>query len=205
MSPQLGQGANLALIDAEKLVDCLQREALGEASGGGVEAALAAYTRERWWRLQFYQAQSRLLTPVFASHSELIRSLERAPPPRPPILWISPPLLGPPLLPMRPSRSAAQRRRGALLRRSGRPATRCSTLAATPRSSAPSCTRCSAGPRPPTSAGPGAQSRRKSSSGSWRICRRSGRRCAAGRRRRVRTGRPRSWMDGQNNAGEGAS
>ena len=81
MSPQLGQGANLALIDAEKLVDCLQREALGEASGGGVEAALAAYTRERWWRLQFYQAQSRLLTPVFASHSELIRSLERAPPP----------------------------------------------------------------------------------------------------------------------------
>ena len=77
MSPQLGQGANLALIDAEKLVDCLVRETI---KGGGskalrdgrlLTAALDAYTKERWWRLNFYAMQSRLLTPFFSSKSVL--------------------------------------------------------------------------------------------------------------------------------------
>ena len=75
MSPQLGQGANLALIDAEKLVDCLA-DAGGEASA--VEGALAEHTKRRWWRLQFYQAQSRVLTPVFASQSNVLRHVRNA-------------------------------------------------------------------------------------------------------------------------------
>ena len=29
--------------------------------------------QERWWRLQFYQAQSQLLTPLFASRSRVLR------------------------------------------------------------------------------------------------------------------------------------
>lgn len=83
MSPQLGQGANLAMIDAEKLVDALveaQRspsqpaDAL-EAADVDLPKALAAYTRDRWSRVVFYQAQSRLLTPLFASRSELLRAL----------------------------------------------------------------------------------------------------------------------------------
>ncbi len=100
MSPQLGQGANLAMIDAEKLVDQLVEKSGGggrggergggegggeRGSGGGgggdfdgecdIPAALAAYTSERWWRVAFYQAQSRLLTPLFASRSEPLRLL----------------------------------------------------------------------------------------------------------------------------------
>jgi 2-polyprenyl-6-methoxyphenol hydroxylase-like FAD-dependent oxidoreductase len=69
MSPQLGQGANLALIDAMKLVDALERHP------ADVPAALDSYTRDRWWRVAFYQAQSRILTPVFASRSEALRVL----------------------------------------------------------------------------------------------------------------------------------
>ena len=62
-------GANLALIDAMKLVDALERQP------ADLPAALAAYTRERWTRVAFYQAQSRLLTPIFASRSEILRFL----------------------------------------------------------------------------------------------------------------------------------
>ena len=71
MSPQLGQGANLALIDAEKLVDALE----AHSSPQDLPAALAAYTRDRWLRVTFYQAQSRILTPIFASRSETLRVL----------------------------------------------------------------------------------------------------------------------------------
>ena len=82
MSPQLGQGANLAMIDAEKLVDALVascREGARPADGArgprDVDAALSAYTASRWLRVLFYQAQSRVLTPLFASRSELLRAL----------------------------------------------------------------------------------------------------------------------------------
>merc|ERR1711907_278432 len=68
MSPQLGQGANLALIDAAKLVDCLEQTP-------DVNAALNQYTRDRWSRVTFYQAHSRLLTPIFASRSRSLRVL----------------------------------------------------------------------------------------------------------------------------------
>jgi 2-polyprenyl-6-methoxyphenol hydroxylase-like FAD-dependent oxidoreductase len=61
MSPQLGQGVNLALLDAHLLVRCLQTHA-------GVGAALAAYSAQRRAHLRFYAWASRLMTPVFQSH-----------------------------------------------------------------------------------------------------------------------------------------
>lgn len=62
MSPQLGQGTNLALMDAMVLGECLEEES-------GVEAAFAAYTRRRKAHLRFYQSASRWLTPLFQSDS----------------------------------------------------------------------------------------------------------------------------------------
>jgi salicylate hydroxylase len=62
LSPQLGQGANLALIDAATLADCL-----GAASS--IEAALAVYSRRRRRHGNFYALASRWLTPFFQSDS----------------------------------------------------------------------------------------------------------------------------------------
>ncbi|MSP15481.1 MAG: FAD-dependent monooxygenase [Myxococcales bacterium] len=64
-SPQLGQGANLALIDALVLADALAAEAT-------IAGALARYTRERRAHLAFYQLATRALTPLFQSDSRLI-------------------------------------------------------------------------------------------------------------------------------------
>ena len=60
MSPQLGQGCNLALMDAMVLADVLAAES-------SVDAALARYTRERRANIEFYQFASRWLTPMFQS------------------------------------------------------------------------------------------------------------------------------------------
>ncbi len=65
MSPQLGQGANLALVDAWVLADCLRTHS-------DVDAALAAYSRRRRAHLRFYAWASRLLTPVFQSRLEVL-------------------------------------------------------------------------------------------------------------------------------------
>lgn len=59
MSPQLGQGANLALLDAW----CLARS-LAEHDGD-VAAALAGYSKRRRAHLRFYAFASRRLTPLF--------------------------------------------------------------------------------------------------------------------------------------------
>lgn len=61
-SPQLGQGANLALVDARVLAGCLR-------AGAGIADALARYTRERRAHLRYYQWASRWLTPFFQSNS----------------------------------------------------------------------------------------------------------------------------------------
>lgn len=61
-SPQLGQGANLALIDAATLADCL-------ADNAGVDAALARYATQRRAHTRFYSLASRWLTPFFQSDS----------------------------------------------------------------------------------------------------------------------------------------
>ena len=59
MSPQLGQGVNLALVDAHTLVRAL-------AAGDDVDRALAAYHAERRAQTRFYAWASRLLTPLFS-------------------------------------------------------------------------------------------------------------------------------------------
>lgn len=63
-SPQLGQGANLALIDAVTLAHFLS-----EASD--IDLALASYERERRAHVAFYRFASRALTPAFQSEGAL--------------------------------------------------------------------------------------------------------------------------------------
>jgi 2-polyprenyl-6-methoxyphenol hydroxylase-like FAD-dependent oxidoreductase len=65
-SPQLGQGANLALLDAVAIVDELEAY-----TGDDINAALDAYTRNRRRHLDYYQWATRLLTPLFQSDSRL--------------------------------------------------------------------------------------------------------------------------------------
>jgi 2-polyprenyl-6-methoxyphenol hydroxylase-like FAD-dependent oxidoreductase len=59
-SPQLGQGTNLALLDAVVLCDCLKQ-------GLPVAQALERYTHLRRGHLHFYGQASRWLTPLFQS------------------------------------------------------------------------------------------------------------------------------------------
>lgn len=65
MSPQLGQGVNMALLDAQSLARALQRHALPTA-------ACAAYARERADHLGIYQFLSRWLTPLFQSDADAL-------------------------------------------------------------------------------------------------------------------------------------
>ena len=60
MSPQLGQGVNMALLDAETLADAL-------AESRSIAEALHAYARRRQAHLRVYQSLSRWLTPLFQS------------------------------------------------------------------------------------------------------------------------------------------
>ena len=81
-SPQLGQGANLALIDAVILADCLAEHAV-------VNDALAAYAKARHAHTRFYGLASRWLTPFFQSDSTIaakLRDLSFAPMARVPYL-----------------------------------------------------------------------------------------------------------------------
>jgi 2-polyprenyl-6-methoxyphenol hydroxylase-like FAD-dependent oxidoreductase len=64
-SPQLGQGANLALVDAMVLSDCL-------AETRSLAEALPEYSRRRRRHLGFYQFASRWLTPFFQGSSGLL-------------------------------------------------------------------------------------------------------------------------------------
>ena len=63
-SPQLGQGANLALLDAMVLADCI--------AAAPVPDALARYTQLRRRHLAYYQRMTRLLTPLFQSDSRVL-------------------------------------------------------------------------------------------------------------------------------------
>jgi 2-polyprenyl-6-methoxyphenol hydroxylase-like FAD-dependent oxidoreductase len=64
-SPQLGQGANLALIDAISLASALRRH-------HDVESALIAYEKMRQPHLRYYQWASRRVTPLFQSNSRVM-------------------------------------------------------------------------------------------------------------------------------------
>ncbi len=64
-SPQLGQGANLALIDAIVLAHCLRQT-------GKVDAALENYERARRAHIAYYQWSSWALTPAFQSDGRIV-------------------------------------------------------------------------------------------------------------------------------------
>ena len=61
-SPQLGQGANMALLDAAALSHALSRT-------GSVDAALEAYAKARRWHVCVFQALSLAFTPFYQSDS----------------------------------------------------------------------------------------------------------------------------------------
>jgi 2-polyprenyl-6-methoxyphenol hydroxylase-like FAD-dependent oxidoreductase len=67
-SPQLGQGANMALLDAAALAGALE-------AYGDVQSALAAYARARRTHVGLYQALSRVFTPFYQSDSRLLPAL----------------------------------------------------------------------------------------------------------------------------------
>lgn len=64
-SPQLGQGANMALLDAAALAHALQ-------AGRDLPLALISYASARRIHLRLFQALSLLLTPFYQSDSTLI-------------------------------------------------------------------------------------------------------------------------------------
>jgi 2-polyprenyl-6-methoxyphenol hydroxylase-like FAD-dependent oxidoreductase len=64
-SPQLGQGCNLALCDAEALADAV-------AQATRVDEALELYTRSRREHLAYYQLATRALTPFFQSDASTL-------------------------------------------------------------------------------------------------------------------------------------
>jgi len=71
MSPQLGQGVNMALLDALALRDALRAESR-------VDAALRRYAAERRAHVGVYHLWSRWLTPLFQSDHRLLARLRDA-------------------------------------------------------------------------------------------------------------------------------
>ena len=68
MSPRLGQGVTMALLDAEALTGALREST-------SIDAALRAYQRERRAHVWIYQLWSRWLTPVFQSDLDSVAKL----------------------------------------------------------------------------------------------------------------------------------
>ena len=66
-SPQLGQGANMALLDAAALA--------GAIVVNPWEDALAAYAKARRWHVRSYQALSAAFTPMYQSDSRILPAL----------------------------------------------------------------------------------------------------------------------------------
>ncbi|MBC7770532.1 MAG: FAD-dependent monooxygenase [Phycisphaerales bacterium] len=64
-SPQLGQGANMALLDAFALARALETQS-------NLDAALGEYARMRLWHIRLYQAASWMFTPAYQSDSATI-------------------------------------------------------------------------------------------------------------------------------------
>ncbi|MBL8595799.1 MAG: FAD-dependent monooxygenase [Devosia sp.] len=80
-SPQLGQGANMALLDAAALAGAL-------AEAGSIDDALGEYARLRRWHVRLYQLLSLTLTPFYQSDGQvlplvrdvLVSAIARVPP-----------------------------------------------------------------------------------------------------------------------------
>lgn len=72
MSPQLGQGANMALIDAWVLAQELERAtATPGAKTSPLAAALQRYSQRRARHIAYYQMTSRIMTPLYQSNLPL--------------------------------------------------------------------------------------------------------------------------------------
>lgn len=67
-SPQLGQGANLALIDAITITHCVR-------TTNRAADAISLYRKMRRAHITYYQLASRALTPAFQSHSRVMAFL----------------------------------------------------------------------------------------------------------------------------------
>lgn len=67
-SPQLGQGANMALLDVKALALALERSAT-------LEEALVAYARARRLHVRLYQLMSAAFTPFYQSDSHILPML----------------------------------------------------------------------------------------------------------------------------------
>lgn len=70
-SPQLGQGANMALLDAFALSKALE-------GNDGIDRALAGFLKMRHRHVQLYQTVSHLFTPVYQSDSKVLPALRDA-------------------------------------------------------------------------------------------------------------------------------
>ena len=68
-SPQLGQGANMALLDAWALAQALR------ATHDDLPLAALTYARARRWHVRSYQLMSRLFTPQYQGDSRLLPML----------------------------------------------------------------------------------------------------------------------------------
>jgi 2-polyprenyl-6-methoxyphenol hydroxylase-like FAD-dependent oxidoreductase len=64
-SPQLGQGANMALLDAASFAFALERSA-------SLDEALTRHVKQRWLHVALYQTLSAGLTPFYQSDSRLL-------------------------------------------------------------------------------------------------------------------------------------
>ncbi len=73
-SPQLGQGANMALLDALSLALAL-RHRPGRVGDPSLDQALAAHVRARRWHLRLYQTISAAFTPQYQSDSRILPAL----------------------------------------------------------------------------------------------------------------------------------
>lgn len=67
-SPQLGQGANMALLDVRALAEAL-------AASSELDQALALYARKRRFHVRLYQLMSALFTPFYQSDSLILPTL----------------------------------------------------------------------------------------------------------------------------------
>jgi 2-polyprenyl-6-methoxyphenol hydroxylase-like FAD-dependent oxidoreductase len=64
-SPQLGQGANMALLDAKALAHALE-------TGTDIADALERYAKARRWHMRLFQALSAAFTPFYQSDSDAL-------------------------------------------------------------------------------------------------------------------------------------
>ncbi len=69
-SPQLGQGANMALLDAWVLACCLDRHSAARA--------MVAYARARRWHIRAFQFSSLAMTPFYQSDSVILARVRDA-------------------------------------------------------------------------------------------------------------------------------